>query len=622
MNPQGRGGPAGGGTLVDDLVMWVLAALAAAGGATWGGAQLATLVGSGRPLPVGVGSAMQALLRLPTTLGRPAVAWPDEVRDLIPGPVLYWSATAMAVAAVAALAAVAYHLLRGQRAGTERRRRLGVDTRAHLARPHEIAPLVVPGPCPGRLVLGRVGHRLVATERRDRRRTRRWGRRGRRRGDRSAVAVIGPTRCGKTANVISGVLEWEGPAILSSVKDDLLEATIARRRRLGEVKVFDPTGTTGEPCAQWTPLRACTTPTGAQKAARMLADSQRGATREDASFAFFADLASQVLWALFYTAAVSGHTMSDVLRWVLTTDRPTPKDRGQVAGLLDVELASDDRRRRRFAGDALRALTGTWEKDPRTTSNIYVTAQRMLGVWQDPNVLDNAQRCEIDLEWLLSGDNTLYVCAPVNEQDRLSVVFGALLSDLIAQQVYEWAARHDGPMPDLLAVLDEAANTPTRWLPAVASTCSGLGLLLVTIWQSKAQIDDAYGTLADSVLTNHGSKVIFSGLSDPSTLEYVSRLLGDEEVRQHGLSFDLAGGARSISESTTRERLLPGDVLRQAEPDNALLIHGTLPPAHLRARPYYANRRLRALAGLGRQPGRAGTRDGTAPAPTDGGTAA
>jgi type IV secretion system protein VirD4 len=221
----------------------------------------------------------------------------------------------------------------------------------------------------------------------------------------------------------------------------------------------------------------------------------------------------------------------------------------------------------------------------------------MLGVWQDPAVAAVAEKCDIDLDWLVKGSNTLYVCAPLHEQARLSVLFGGLLSDLVEQQAYEWAATHRDPLPDLLVVLDEAANTPTRWLPSVASTCSGLGILLVTIWQSKAQIDEAYGTLADSVLTNHGSKVIFSGVSDPSTLDYVTKLLGEEEVRQRAISTDLLHGGRSVNESTTRLRLLSGDLLRQVPPDHALLIHQTLPPAHLRARPYYADRRLRALSG-------------------------
>ena len=583
--------PSSSNSVADDVVLWAIAGVGVAASAVWGGAQLAVLVRHGQTLPVGAASAAQAMFRLPSSASRPALAWPEPVRSLIPGAPLYWTATVLVTALVAGAVVVGYHLLRYQRVGTERRRRLGVDTRAHLARPSDLRPLIVRGPRPGRLVLGRVGTRLVATERRE---PSARGRRHPRQGDRSAVAMIGPTRCGKTANIISGILEWEGPVILSSVKDDLLAATLAQRSRLGEVKVFDPTATTGQPCAQWSPLRGATTPSGAQKAARMLAGSSRRSGREDVEF--FNDLASQLLWALFWAAAVSGRSMRDVVRWVLTRDRPRPKARGDVAGLLDRLGHCDDIQRQVWAGDALHALEGVWENDPRTRSNIYVTAQRMLGVWQDPSVAAVTEGCDIDLDWLVKANNTLYICGPLHEQARLSVLFGGLLSDLVEQQAYEWAATHRDPLPDLLVVLDEAANTPTRWLPNVASTCSGLGILLVTIWQSKAQIDEAYGALADSVLTNHGSKVIFSGVSDPSTLDYVTKLLGEEEVRQHALSTDLVHGGRNVNESTTRLRLLSGDLLRQVPPDHALLIHQTLPPAHLRARPYYANRRLRALS--------------------------
>jgi type IV secretion system protein VirD4 len=212
----------------------------------------------------------------------------------------------------------------------------------------------------------------------------------------------------------------------------------------------------------------------------------------------------------------------------------------------------------------------------------------VLGVWQDPQVAAACQECDIDLDWLVSsGPNTLYICGDRGEQDRLAVLFGGLLSDLIERQAYEWVSKNRKPLRDLLVVLDEAANIPTRWLPSVASTCSGLGMVLVTIWQSKAQIDAAYSTLADSVLTNHGTKVFFSGTSDLATLTYASRLVGEEEVAQRSVSTDLGRGRRSRSDSTTRVPLVPTDVLRQAPLDQALLIHGTLPPAHLHARPYY-----------------------------------
>jgi type IV secretion system protein VirD4 len=185
---------------------------------------------------------------------------------------------------------------------------------------------------------------------------------------------------------------------------------------------------------------------------------------------------------------------------------------------------------------------------------------------------------------------------------RLQAVFGGLLGDLV-QQAFARANRTGGPIGDLLVVMDEAGNTPTRWLPAVASTCAGIGILLVTVWQSKAQIDAEYGRLADSVITNHGTKIVYAGVSDPATFQYATSLVGDEEIVNRSVTADAgaASGRRSVSESTVQRPLLPGPLLRVARPGDALLVHGTLPPAHLVSRPWDVERRLRRLA-AGRGP--------------------
>ena len=62
-------------------------------------------------------------------------------------------------------------------------------------------------------------------------------------GDVTSIAITGPTRCGKTSQCAEpGLLDWAGPAIVLSVKRDLMDTTIAARRELGEVRVFDPGG--------------------------------------------------------------------------------------------------------------------------------------------------------------------------------------------------------------------------------------------------------------------------------------------------------------------------------------------------------------------------------------------
>ena len=303
-------------------------------------------------------------------------------------------------------------------------------------------------------------------------------------------------------------------------------------------------------------------------------------------------MAEELLWPLLFTAAVSGATMGHVVDWVLADEGA----RADITKRLDPLLAGSDLVRRRHAAIAMRLLKSLWDKHPRIRSGFYTTALTMVSNWEDPVVADCSVNSDITLKWLVSGPNTLYICSPVHEQLRLATVFGGILDDLL-QQAYEWQNEHGSRLPDTLLVLDEAANTPARWLPQVASTCSGIGIQLVTIWQSKAQIDNAYGTLADSVLTNHGTKIFFSGISDPSTMDYVSRLLGDEEVIQRAASADLGHGRQSVNESATRVRLVPADILRQVPPGEGLLVHGTLRPAHLRGRFYYAERKLRRLAG-------------------------
>ena len=206
----------------------------------------------------------------------------------------------------------------------------------------------------------------------------------------------------------------------------------------------------------------------------------------------------------------------------------------------------------------------------------------------------------VDLPWLLSGANTVYLCSPIEDQRRLAPAFGGLLNDLI-NQAYRHVAATGKPLdPPLLVVIDEAGNTPLRSLPEYASTLAGLGVLLVTIWQSLAQLEVAYGKASDTILTNHLTKVFYAGLSDPASIQYVDRVLGEAEVdtRSHSAAERVSGGSDQFS--TTRVPLAPAHVLRQMRPGDALLVHGTLPPAHVRTRPFYRSAHLAKRAAMGR----------------------
>jgi type IV secretion system protein VirD4 len=153
--------------------------------------------------------------------------------------------------------------------------------------------------------------------------------------------------------------------------------------------------------------------------------------------------------------------------------------------------------------------------------------------------------------------------------------------------------------------LDEAAHiAPLPELDGLAATCASHGIQLITVWQDLAQVRARYGSRAPTVLNNHRAKIFLPGIADPDTLEYASRLIGDEEVTTPSVTRDPNGG-RSTTSTRAPRRLLPPEELRCLGRGEAVLVYGTLPPARRRLRPWWegANAPRRGFRGWGRRAG-------------------
>jgi type IV secretion system protein VirD4 len=565
-------------TDADLTVPLVLAGVALAITLThWLAANLAALVGRGRLLGMNPVASFHALTRLPDHTGDPRLAWDEPARSNLPGPFVYWLAVGFVVVSVVMLAAAALQRFGSRRhEPPDKRRRLGVETQARLATTRDLRPLLTREPEAGRFVLARWGRRLLSTEA--------AGGHGRR-GVRGAVAVFGPSQSGKTTGLIDGVDAWDGPAIVSSVKNDLLRATLDTRAERGEIKIFDPLGITGAPSASWSPLRAASDLAGALAAAQVLA---RAGGEDAPNDRFWRGQAEQLIAAMLWTAAnTADHTMRNVVRWVLALDRPQGDSGGTLAPLVRLLTDHPDEVTALAARQVQGWLHGQWSTDPRTTSSVYATARNAVWPWADPAIAASADGCDITLDWLLAGANTLYLSAPLGDETRIGVVFAVLLHDLITHAFDRYNRTGDPLDPRLLVLLDEAANTPLPKLPQWASTVTGAGIQLVTVWQSKAQLDMTYGKDADTVLTNHRSKLIYpSGITDLATVQYISELVGDEHVRsdldERSWNAGMDDSRRGRSPATALP-YLPASTLRRAHVGDALLVHGHLPPAWIRA---------------------------------------
>lgn len=503
-------------------------------------------------------SEMGAVLaRLPSHPHDPAAAWPLVERSTLPGAAAFYSTLAVLLVPLLALAIY-----------LERRRGLRAHaTVTRWARRRDLRSLRIRGAVAGRLTLGTVDGRLVAAE------------------PRQSVIVVGPVQTGKTSGfAVPAILEWKGPVVATSVKSDLMRETLVAREAVegGRVWIYDPTGSTGMPGCGWTPLSSCMSWTGAQRLASWLvAAAHRGSAGvENAEFWYAA--ATKLLAPVLFAAATSDATMADVVRWI------DVQEQEEVFAALD-QTGEEA---------AITAFQASSQRDERTRSGVYTTAETVLAAYADPGVLASALTSELRAERLLDGgSHTAYLCAPAHEQRRLQPLFATLVQEIVAG-AYERSAETGKPLdPPLLVVLDECANiAPLRELATLASTGAGQGIQLVSVFQDMAQINAVYGRdRAPTIVSNHRAKVILSGIADAQTLDYVGRLLGDEEIRQTS-STTGAEGRRSTTHSVAYRNIAPANVLREMQPGRGLLVYGHLAPARISLRPWFEDRRLRKLA--------------------------
>ena len=80
--------------------------------------------------------------------------------------------------------------------------------------------------------------------------------------------------------------------------------------------------------------------------------------------------------------------------------------------------------------------------------------------------------------------------------------------------------------------MDEAANiAPVRNLASWLSQCGDHGIVIATIWQSIAQIDQRYGRAArDAICAASTAQVFIPPLAEPTSAGYLTELLGEEPV--------------------------------------------------------------------------------------------
>src|SRR5207244_11840689 len=234
------------------------------------------------------------------------------------------------------------------------------------------------------------------------------------------VLLVGVQRSGKTSTVVvPTLLGWDGAAVATSTKQELVELTAHVRVSIGPVAVFAPLDRDhawirelGLDPATWNPLDAVDScGTAAELADHFTAPGKRG----DSSHWYLA--ASSLLTGLAVCERERGGDMGTLL---------TRLNRTAVSEYLGLAKVVEDAN----ASDLLVAFALTPDRE---AGSIASTARSALSLWNDDRIAAATKTSAngLDLDQLLSESGTLLLVAPAEEAERCRPLFSALLHTLL-----------------------------------------------------------------------------------------------------------------------------------------------------------------------------------------------
>jgi type IV secretory pathway TraG/TraD family ATPase VirD4 len=393
------------------------------------------------------------------------------------------------------------------------------------------------------------------------------------------MTVVGPPRSGKGLHqIIGAILDAPGAVVTTSTRPDNLIATLARRRQIGPVAVFDPQGLSSAEGIRWSPVRGCENPTTAMVRATGLAAGAGFAKGGVSDGAFWHGQTEMALRGLLHAAAIDDAGIGQLYRWGLE-----PASAIEAVTILNQSSIAAE-----GWGDT---LDGIVRMESRTRDAIWAGVRSALSALADPAVrkaFDPPPSEGLDPATFIEERGTIYLLGTGAGASATSSFIAALLED-ITESARQMAARNPGGRlePPLALVLDEIANLcAVPSLPTLMADGGGSGISTLVVIQSLAQARERWGEQAAAAMWDAATlRLILGGSAQTRDLQDLSSVCGerDEELRNWSRGSD---GGRTISTSTRRLPILPPDVIRTLPFGTAVLLARTAPPILLKMTPW------------------------------------
>ena len=216
----------------------------------------------------------------------------------------------------------------------------------------------------------------------------------------------------------------------------------------------------------------------------------------------------------------------------------------------------------------------------KTAKSILVTASVRLAAFIFPQYAAMMQTDEMDFASLGERKRAIFCVIPVNDGSMNYLV--SMLMTQCFQQLYLRAdERYNGRLPIPVRVIqDEWANVaqPDSY-PKVLATCRSYNIGINIIVQNIQSIKALYKDEWEGIIGNCDTLLFLGGGNEPTSLEFVSKLLGKETVhtRTRGQTKGRSGSSSVNYQQTGRDLMTPDEIRMLPTNDALLFIRGEKP---------------------------------------------
>ena len=209
----------------------------------------------------------------------------------------------------------------------------------------------------------------------------------------------------------------------------------------------------------------------------------------------------------------------------------------------------------------------------KTAKSILVTAAVRLAAFNIPQYAAMTSMDEMDFGSLGERKRAIFCVIPVNDSS-MNYLVGMLYTQCF-QELYRRAdLKYNGRLPVPVRVLqDEWANVaqPESY-PKILATCRSYNIGLNIIVQNIQQIKALYEKEWESIIGNCDTLLFLGGGNEPTSLEFIVKLLGKETIatRTRGQTKGHSGSSSTNFQQTGRD-LMTIDEVRKLDTNKAIL---------------------------------------------------